>query len=143
MDYPKQIKIRQKVDKKLGIKSSLRDLKPLFALTYILWNVSDKVPEIEYSNEKQNNSKKEIQIKEKIYDKLKDLFSDLIINQTEVNETIFHGAINKNPLFTSQFESLIVALELYWKLAKITFIDEYPGSKERTERDRYNKKLLY
>jgi len=54
------------------------------------------------------------------------------------------ATINENQLFKSQMEALIVAFELVWKLAKVSFVDEgKAASAERTGGTRYPKKLLY
>ena len=48
--------------------------------------------------------------------------------------------LNANPIFTAQIESLIVAFELIWRLAKVEFLDSSkPYSAERTGRVRYPK----
>ena len=53
-------------------------------------------------------------------------------------------SFNTNPIFTAQIESLIVAFELIWRLAKVEFLDRSkPYSSERTGRVRYPKKLIY
>ena len=52
--------------------------------------------------------------------------------------------VNENQLFHSQLESLIVALELVWRIASIKFKDSNKAdSAERTGKKRFEKILSY
>ena len=120
-DYPKSLKVRGQIDRKLGIKSSLADLKPLFALTYSLWLASSKVAVVEYSDEVRVGQNNSIEIKPDLFEKLKGFF----LNDTPpaTNESNLLTAVNNNPLFKNQLEPLLVCLELFGKIAKISFAE--------------------
>lgn len=61
-----------------------------------------------------------------------DYLADICAEDQIDNETLV-SAINENQLFKSQMEALIVAFELVWKLAKVSFVDENKAaSAERT-----------
>ena len=64
------------------------------------------------------------------------------MNDASITEEDFIEIVNKNPLFKSQLEALIVVFELIWKLAEVDFIDDKPASAERTGGARFEKKLI-
>lgn len=137
MEKPDKLVEYDAIDAKLGIKSSLKFPKKTIALAILIWMCSDNSAEVVYSQE--YNGK--IIIETNLYAKL---FSLLKSIKPIEDENKFKNCINKNLLFTSQIESLMVALELIWKLAKVSFENSlYPSNKERTGGTRYAKKLNY
>lgn len=134
--YPDSYKERNEINLRHGIKSSLGEIKELFALVYALYLSDNKNSSIAYSKEV-NAPNTQIEIQDALLAGVKNLFGVLVVNDAN-----FKNAINNNPLFKSQIESLQVTLELFWKLAKVTFINN-PGenTRERTGGKRFNKKI--
>ena len=135
----KPIKRYEPVDLKLGIKSSLPRVKSTLALVIVLKQIIKDSDEIYYSEEIDNKIVLAKEYREKIYEYFKDLCLEKSISKEELIEKI-----NENQLFNSQIESLIVALELIWKLGKIFFVDDTKSfSAERTGKARYEKRICY
>lgn len=134
--YPDSYKERNEINLRHGIKSSLGEIKELFALVYTLYLSDNKNSSIAYSKEV-NAPNTQIEIQDALLASVKNLFGALVVNDAN-----FKNAINSNPLFKSQIESLQVTLELFWKLAKVTFINN-PGenTRERTGGKRFNKQI--
>ncbi|EFH71212.1 GTPase subunit of restriction endonuclease [Gardnerella vaginalis 5-1] len=127
------------LDLKLGIKSSLPHVKSAVALILLFWECSIKSAELQYSVQSGDKIVINPNLKTAIKNKLAQ-----ICKQDGINIDTVIDAINNNSLFKSQMESLIVAFELIWKLAKISFIDEdKTAGAERTGGIRYPKKLIY
>jgi hypothetical protein len=141
--YPKEKKERKEVDLKLGIKSSLSDLNALFALVYCLFRGHQT--EIEFAEEYvKSDGKTAIRLKENVLAELITQFPWCINPDDDVQREKFEEKINQNPLLEAQIEPLQVALQLFWKLAKIEFVNvKYPNSKERTGGSRYSKRLKF
>lgn len=138
MNRPNPMTIYPDVDLKLGIKSSFPNIRKALAMVIFLWIVSDSPGELEYS----------VQDSDKII--LTDNLNEKIASEINTFEIIsvdkdsLLKSFNTNPIFTAQIESLIVAFELIWRLAKVEFLDRSkPYSSERTGRVRYPKKLIY
>lgn len=105
----------------------------------MFWECSIKSAELQYSVQSGDKIVINPNLKTAIKNKLAQ-----ICKQDGINIDTVIDAINNNSLFKSQMESLIVAFELIWKLAKISFIDEdKTASAERTGGIRYPKKLIY
>lgn len=139
MNRPDNILVYDELDLKLGIKSSLPHVKSTIALAILLWECADRPSELIYS--KQNNDG--IVMKDELYQCVIDYLSDISTEEHIDNEMLI-SVINENQLFKSQMEALIVAFELVWKLAKVSFVDESKvASAERTGGIRYPKKLIY
>ena len=139
MNRPDNISVYDELDLKLGIKSSLPHVKSTIALAILLWECSDRPSELIYS--KQNNDG--IVMTDELYQCVIDYLSDISTEEQIDNEMLI-SAINENQLFKSQMEALIVAFELVWKLAKVSFVNESKvASAERTGGIRYPKKLIY
>lgn len=115
---------------KMGIKSSLSNIRRVFALSYLLYKNCEDIDCCEYSEEYDLPGKKAI--------KLKELFKHRI--------DVFIGGdvnYNDNPLFTSQIESLYVGLTLVFRIAKIRFKNGSSFSAERTGGNRFDKVLSF
>lgn len=141
MIRPDKITNYDDIDLKLGIKSSLPNPKTTIALLILLWRCSDKPAELVYSQ--QSNDGNSIVLNENLREQLVNTLNPLY-STTGISDDYFISMINENQLFKSQLESLIVAFELVWKIARIKFTDEVmPASAERTGRKRYPKKVHY
>lgn len=139
MNRPDNISVYDELDLKLGIKSSLPHVKSTIALAILLWECTDRPSELIYSVQNNDGIVMTDDLEQWVIDYLADICAeDQIDNETLVS------AINENQLFKSQMEALIVAFELVWKLAKVSFVDENKAaSAERTGGTRYPKKLIY
>lgn len=139
MNRPENATAYGELDLKLGIKSSLPNVKSTLGLVILLWEATERPANLAYS--KQNGN--ELVISPEIENQLID-YAKAILAQHGVSEELFVERVNNNQLFKSQMEALIVALELVWKLAKVTFIDTTkPYSAERTGGIRYEKRLAF
>lgn len=137
MNKPKYIKVFNEKDLKLGIKSSLPKARSALALTILMSEVSSLQSQIEYSKSVDTEIKIADELYDQIFNSINHILEEYNITQDELIDTL-----NSNPLFKSQIESLIVALELIWKYARVGFVDNFSNSKERTGGNRY-KKTLY
>lgn len=117
---------------KLGIKSSLPNIKTALALLLSIWESGIHSDGFVYAKEVGDK----IAPVDAAVDRLSAYFgceSDALV-----------AFLPNNPLYTSQMEALQVAFELGWRLAKFSFVDEsFPFSKERTGGKRYAKKISY
>lgn len=139
MIRPDSLTQYNQLDLKLGIKSSLSNVKSVLALAILLWECSEQQSELAYSEKKDDFLIIEKKLKLKVIDYMSEICK---VEKIDTNDLIFK--INENQLFKSQMESLIVVFELVWKLAKVSFIEEgKPLSSERTGGNRYPKKLIY
>jgi 5-methylcytosine-specific restriction enzyme B len=139
MNMPNNLNQRDSVELKLGIKSSLKNVKQVVGLLTALWRVNNNVTDLAYSGEVGTK----IVLKPDLMDKLKDYFKNEI-SASALTESQFINKLDSNPLLKSQIESLKVALELIWKLCIVKFVDESkPFSTERTGGQRFNKKILF
>ena len=139
MNRPDNISVYDELDLKLGIKSSLPHVKSTIALAILLWECADRPSELIYSVQNNDGIVMTDDLDQWVIDYLADICTEDQID----NETLI-SAINENQLFKSQMEALIVAFELVWKLAKVSFVDENKAaSAERTGGTRYPKKLIY
>lgn len=139
MNRPENLSIYDELDLKLGIKSSLPHVKGTIALAILLWECADRPSELVYSKQNGDSIVMTDELEQWVLDGLSEICQeDAIDLETLINE------INENQLFKSQMEALIVAFELVWKLAKVSFVEDgKAASAERTGGTRYPKKLLY
>lgn len=139
MNRPDNISVYDELDLKLGIKSSLPHVKSTIALAILLWECTDRPAELVYSQQNGDGIVMTDDLDQWVIDCLSE-----ICQEDEIDAESLVAAINENQLFKSQMEALIVAFELVWKLAKVSFVDEgKAASAERTGGTRYPKKLLY
>ena len=136
--YPIKLEISNKVELKLGIKSSLPKVKQTLALLYLLWKANGQLSTYDYAA--QTNDEK-IRIKDEYLEGIR-LYL-VLFNFADWNEDTLSTQITNNPLISSQLEALQVALELVWKISKINFSDHRAASSERQGRGRYPKELCY
>lgn len=139
MIRPDNIPIYEACDLKLGIKSSLPNVKSTIALTILFWECSGRPSELIYSTQNGDG----IVVTNDLYKKITDYLNNLYgLNYIDYEK--LESIINENQLFKSQLEALIVAFELIWKIAKVDFAEgNKPLSSERTGGIRYEKKLIY
>ncbi|NFF65952.1 ATPase [Clostridium sporogenes] len=139
MNRPDNIMAYDEIDLKLGIKSSLPHVKSTVAFAILLWECSDHPAELIYSE--QNNN--EIVLTDELEQWIIDYLAD-ICEEEQIDAETLISTMNKNQLLKSQMESLMVAFELVWKLAKVNFVETNKASSaERTGGIRYPKKLTY
>ncbi len=137
MNRPGNMQMYKEMDLKLGIKSSLPKAKSTLALLILMWLSSDRNADLKYSV--QDSSK--IRMSEICKENLK-VFIQNVDNSINFDDVI--EKVENNCLFQSQLESLIVAFELVWKLAKIRFADgAKANSAERTGNARFEKILTF
>src|SRR5690554_4248388 len=127
-----------KVDLKLGIKSSLPSVKATLGLLMMFWKASNNPDELAYSKAAGNSIEVSDDLGARLIEKYSPIYSSVGISDEQ-----FLERVNDNQLFKSQLESLIVAFELIWRVAKIKFDNDMPASSERTGGRRYPKTLLF
>ena len=139
MNRPDNLMAYDELDLKLGIKSSLPHVKGTLALSVLLWECADHPSELVFSEQKD----KETVLTQELRQWLSDYLSEICEEENiDIQKVI--SCANDNQLFKSQMEALIVAFELVWKLAKVSFVDSSKAaSAERTGGIRYPKKLAY
>lgn len=139
MNRPDNISTYDELDLKLGIKSSLPHVKSTLALSILLWECADRPAELIYSEQQADG----IVMPEELCQWVIDHLSDICEEEQIDFEALISG-MNENQLYKSQMEALIVAFELVWKLAKVSFVEKgKPASAERKGGTRYPKKLMY
>lgn len=139
MNRPENLSVYDELDLKLGIKSSLPHVKGTIALAILLWECADRPDELIYSQQNGDS----IVLTDELNQWLVDALSE-ICEEEQIGFEALMAGINENQLFKSQMEALIVAFELVWKLAKVSFVEDgKAASAERTGGTRYPKKLLY
>lgn len=131
-NYPSQLRERDELNLRLGIKSSLSQLRSVIASLYVIYVANDKQAQVTYSKESINGSLTSI--------KLEDNLAQQIDTKFPAAEKI-SSLVNKTPLFTAQLEALQVGIELFFHLAKINFVAS--GLSERTGSSRFQKKLAF
>lgn len=130
-NYPLPLKQRDELNLRLGIKSSLSQLRPVLASLYVLYCANDKNVRFQYSQEKQsNNGFISIILDSSLKEKVNKFYSN---NYSQY--------IENSPLFTSQLEALQVGLELFFHICKIDFVKA--GISERTGLNRYDKSISF
>ncbi len=133
---PEQKTERNELNLRLGIKSSLPMIKEFFGTYLSFYLISNDSDFLDYSYADGNL----IKIKEEVLVKLNTFFRKQLIS-TGVSS--IEEKINNSPFLTAQIEPLQVALELYWKLAKINFTDGYAENSERSGGNRYPKVIHF
>ena len=140
MIRPRPLEQYDNIDLKLAIKSSLPNAKATLALLIMFWEASDRPSEIEYSQ--QRDDKITITIEDKLKEKLIEKYRPTYVTSGLSDES-FITIVNDNQLFKSQLESLLVGIELVWRIARLRFADGGPQSAERSGGARYPKILAY
>lgn len=132
-NYPSQLRERDELNLRLGIKSSLSQLRSVIASLYVIYVANDKQAQVVYSQESINSGLTSI--------KLEDKLAQQIDAKFPADAEKISSLVNKAPLFTAQLEALQVGIELFFHLAKINFVAS--GLSERTGSSRFQKKLAF
>lgn len=130
-NYPQPLKQREELNLRLGIKSSLSQLRSVIASLYVIYNANDKQSKVVYSEETNGNGVVSIKLERNLKNKIMSLYGD----------NIFLQLVEESPLFTSQLEALQVGIELFFHLGKIDFV--HSGLSERTGSNRYQKQVAF
>lgn len=142
MNSPTALQVYNEIELKLGIKSSLPNIKSTLALVILLWECADHPAELIYSKKCEN----EIVISDQLKQWVIDVTAD-ICEEDNIPADDLISKINQNQIFKSQLEALIVAFELIWRIARIRFVDRESTTDERTTvngiKVRYPKKLNF
>ena len=139
MTRPDNMPVYDELDLKLGIKSSLPNPKATVGLALLIYESMDAPATVQYCVPNGDGLVVEESVLNSIITYSKDIFAENEISSNDV-ELI----VNRNQLFKSQFEALVVAFELVWKICKVSFVDKSkPASAERTGGIRYPKQLAY
>ena len=128
MSYPKQLKVRRKIDALTGIKSSLDQIRSVISLVYLMYIASGRKASVRYSIPVGSN----ICITP---DLLKAI--EAFLGQTNLEDTI-----NDNPLIKNQYEPLYVGVTLLMKLGYLK-MEGRKNTAERTGGVRYPKQLYF
>lgn len=138
-NYPKSLDIKQPLDLKLGIKSSIPKIKAPLALIYFLWKSNDKPSELLYSSEKNDEGNIYLVLDETVNENLYRFLEDKDLLNVS-NRDKLADEILKNPILNSQIEALKVTFELVWKIVKFTFTN--PNLSFSAERSKVNGKAV-
>lgn len=139
MERPNNVPQYDDIDLKLGIKSSLPNVKETLALFLLMWRSCGKASVLDYCVSDGNNLKVEPTLLGNLHTAVRNVSSE-----EECSFEQLDALIANNQMFKSQLEALIVAFELVWKIAKIRFVDDNkPSSAERTGGKRYPKRLWF
>ena len=130
-NYPQPIKQREELNLRLGIKSSLSQLRSVVASLYVIYKANAKQSSVIYSKEISSNGLISTKLDDTLSQKISDLF----------NNSQFATLVEQSPLFTSQLEALQVGIELFFHLGKINFVAS--GLSERTGSSRYQKQIAF
>lgn len=133
---PKTTIDRRELNLRLGIKSSLYNLRSIVALLYALYVANGKKSRVDYSEECMGeDGLTHLNLNANIEGSIASLLCVDSIAETNINST---------PLFKAQMESLQVGIELFLKLGKIRFNDDSLSSaSERTGGNRYQKYIEF
>lgn len=126
------------VDLKLGIKSALPDTKATLGLLMMIWRASNSPAELTYTKQVGDTLEAADDLAALLTEKYRPIYI-----AAGITEEQFLERINDNQIFKSQLESLIVAFELVWRVAKVKFVGNMANSFERTGGRRYDKRLLF
>lgn len=130
---PQPIKKRTPQNARLGIKSSLSNLKRVVSLVYLLYIANDRKSKIDYSEEYTDGGTTKIRLKDAYKASVSSIFAPGEADRV----------IAANPLLTSQMEALQVGLELVFQLGKVNFVARKASSAERTGGNRYAKTITF
>ena len=129
MNYPQSIKHRALNNPRLGIKSSLPNPRKVIALLYLIYVCGDKKASVNYLVSNPSDKNKAT---------LDSELSSAIIDYLGQNENFLNSLLS-NPLIDSQIEALQVALQLFFRLARINFTSN--AQSERSGGIRYPKTI--
>ncbi|MGQ7498288.1 AAA family ATPase [Streptococcus suis] len=127
------------VDLKLGIKSSMPNVRSAIALVLLLGLTAENSYSVSYSIENEDT----IVIQDSVFESLLSVLSE-ILKDEGIGLDDFRNNLNGNQLFISQIEALIVTFELCYELARFSFNNKQLAfSSERTGGKRYAKSIEF
>lgn len=138
---PKEITVREELNLRQGIKSSLPNMEFLFASVYTLFKITP-TSNNNFTEEFIQQGKTKIKLASSLEQLLFAFFQNQITNAS-ISQSDFLNKFNEAPLFTAQLEPLQVAIQLFWKLGEIDFVKSMASSTERTGGERFNKRLVF
>jgi len=127
---------RDELNLRLGIKSSLPKVQEFLGTYLSFYLIYDDIDSLDYSEVNGNS----IKIKREVLELLNTFFEEQL-DASGIDS--IEEKINNGPFLKYQIEALQVALELYWKLAKINFKDGYSENAERSGGNRYPKVIHF
>lgn len=129
------MKQRKTVERKLGIKSSIPKPQVAIAALYLIWVGSGKPSTLDYCD-KNIDATKPLKLDSDIYNKIHNHYKGLGFSIPDDFRSLIEGSC----LFEAQIEHLQVLFTLYWKLAKVRFVDQSKSfASERKGGERYVK----
>ena len=131
--YPNSYKERNEINLRHGIKSSLGEIKELFALVYTLYLSDNKNSSIAYSKEV-NAPSTQIEIQDALLANAKNLFGALVVDGTN-----FKNAINNNHNCID--ESGKTELKDFRSTDEIAYLESLP-THEELDKMEYQAKLI-
>ena len=129
--YPQQLRPREELNLRLGIKSSLSQLRSVVASLYVIYIANNKQPNVVYSKQQTQNVREVITLSDELSQSI----------NAKYGNALFVSLVESSPLFTSQLESLQVGIELFFHLGKVDFTAS--NLSERTGSNRYQKKIAF
>ncbi|WP_299064958.1 AAA family ATPase [uncultured Polaribacter sp.] len=138
---PKTLTPREELNLRQGIKSSLPNMEFLIASIYTLFKICTP-SKISFTEEYTHQGKTKIRLENSLESQLFSFFQNQI-STSGISQSDLLTEYNKSPLFTAQIEALQVAIQLYWKLGEINFVQDMASSTERTGGERFNKNLIF
>ena len=126
---------RKDLNLRLGIKSSLYNLRSVIALLYALYVANGKQSRVNYSKEVVMDGITKLELETSLLSPLASILN--VENPSDLK-------VNDNPLFKAQIESLQVGIELFFKLGKVLFTNNsLVSSCERKGGHRYQKYIEF
>ena len=126
---------RKDLNLRLGIKSSLYNLRSVIALLYALYVANGKQSRVNYSKEVVMDGITKLELETSLLSPLASILN--VENPSDLK-------VNDNPLFKAQMESLQVGIELFFKLGKVLFTNNsLVSSCERKGGHRYQKYIEF
>ena len=129
--YPQQLRPREELNLRLGIKSSLSQLRSVVASLYIIYIANNKQSNVVYSQQQNQNGREVIKLSGELLQSI----------NAKYNNASIANLVESSPLFTSQLEALQVGIELFFHLGKVDFTAS--NLSERTGSNRYQKKIAF
>lgn len=138
MNIPYPAKTYPPVDPRLGIKSSVPNLKSAIALLLLIWESSKHAAEVSYSHLRDGDGTedKRIVISDNVFEGL----WNYVHRHTDMSRENFLSMVNENSLIKGQIEHLQVAFSYVFRLAQI---EQIVKKSERTGKIRSPKKIRY
>jgi len=141
MVNPKILTTREELNLRQGIKSSLPNMEFLIASIYTLFKICTP-SKINFTEEYTHQGKTKIRLENSLESQLFSFFQNQITN-SGITQSNLLVEYNKSPLFSAQLEPLQVAIQLFWKLGEISFVQNMASSRERTGGERFNKNFIF